>query len=217
MGNLTKNQAEVYKVLKDWIEQWQQAPTVTELQYKLRELGMKVESKRSITQYLEALESKGLITRSGEARGIQLSEPLGEVLLNIPIMGLANAGVATVFADEYQAGVLRISKKLLKKSHNIFALEVKGNSLNKADINGQSPEDGDWVIIDKDYKEPKDGDYILSIIDGMANLKKFYFDNEHKRIVLSSESTENIPPIFIHPEDTYSVNGKIIQVIKRPQ
>lgn len=217
MEALTKKQADFLRVLREWITQNREAPTITELQGKLRERGFQVQSKRSITQYLESLESKGCIMRSGAARGIKIVEPMGEVLLNVPILGMANAGVATVFADEYQAGFLRVSKKILKKRSNIFALEVKGNSLNKAVINGSNVEDGDWVIIDKDYTAAQNGDYVLSVIDGMANLKRFFWDKKNNQIVLSSESTEPHSPIIIHPDDTYRINGKIIQVIKRPK
>lgn len=216
METLTQKQADFLRILKKWMKKHQEAPTITELQIQLQKNGFLVQSKRSITQYLDALEQKGLIWRSGQARGIKIIEPMGEVLLNVPILGLANAGVATVFADEYQAGFLRLSKKILKKHSNIFALQVKGNSLNKANINGAKIEDGDWVIIDKDYTTPKNGDYVLSVIDGMANLKKFFWDKKNNQIVLSSESTETHSPIIIHPDDHYRINGKIIQVIKKP-
>lgn len=217
MENLTRKQAEFFRVLKEFIGNGGPGPTIVELQQRLQQRGFKVASKRSVTQYLDSLAAKGLIMRTGEARGIRLVEAKGDVLVSVPVLGMANAGMATVFADEYQAGFLRISKRLLKKSSNIFALEVQGNSLNRSNINGSNVEDGDWVIIDKDYQQPQNGDYVLSIIDGMANLKKFYFDKTNGQIILSSESSEPHPPIFIHPDDAYRVNGKIIQVIKRPK
>lgn len=216
MNKLTKKQGDFFKVLETFIENNHQAPTIVELQDELKKQGFSVESKRTVTQYLEALEDKGLIQRSGERRGIFLLDSADEVMLNVPILGLANAGSASAFAEEHFIGSLRISKKLLSKKKNIFALEVKGNSLNRSKIGGKAVEDGDWVIIDKDYPQPKNGDYVLSIISGSANLKKFYFDKKNNQIILFSESSEIHPPIFIHPDDVYMINGKIIQVIKKP-
>ena len=80
-----------------------------------------------------------------------------------------------------------------------------------------SVEDGDFIVIDSANRNPKDGDYILSIIDNMANIKKIKFDRENNRIALISESTEKYPPIFIRPNDNfnYLINGVVLQVIKK--
>ncbi|HZT34945.1 MAG TPA: hypothetical protein VFA15_03425, partial [Nitrososphaera sp.] len=58
---------------------------------------------------------------------------------------------------------------------------------------------------------------VLSVIDKMANIKRYHFDKENNQIVLMSESTQSFPPIHIHPDDDYSINGKVIKVIKKPK
>jgi len=60
--------------------------------------------------------------------------------------------------------------------------------------------------------------YVLSIIKGMANIKKFIFDEVRNRILLLSESTQDYAPIIIHNNDfdNYMVNGQVVQVIKKP-
>ena len=85
-------------------------------------------------------------------------------------------------------------------------------------VKGNTIEDGDFVIIDKNDKNPNNGDYVLSIIDDVANIKKFVRDRKNKQIILLSESTEDLPPIYIHPKDfsEYIIGGKVIQVIKKP-
>lgn len=136
--------------------------------------------------------------------------------LRIPILGAANCGIPTLIAEESHDGFLEISQKLIESSRtkDLFALKASGNSLNRADIEGLSIDDGDYLIVDTSYKNPKDDDYVVSIIDGCANVKKVRLEKE--RIILLSESSENIPPIYIHPEDSYLVNGKVVQVIKKP-
>ena len=94
--------------------------------------------------------------------------------------------------------------------------EQKGNSLNKANINGKNIEDGDFVIIDSQATNPKNGDYIVSIIEEMANIKKYIWDAKNSQIILGSESTQNYNPIYVHEDDNIIINGKVIDVIKKP-
>jgi repressor LexA len=89
--------------------------------------------------------------------------------------------------------------------------------MNKSNINGMSIEDGDYLIIDSDYRTPRNGDIVLSVIDDMANIKKYIYDEENNQIILVSQSTKDIPPIYIHENDSFMVNGKVIQIIKKPK
>ena len=91
--------------------------------------------------------------------------------------------------------------------------------MNKASVGGKNIEDGDYVIIDGQDKHPKDGDYVLSIINGMANIKKFVKDEKNNMVVLLSESRQYFPPIYIHEDDLsdYVISGKVVQVIEGPR
>ncbi|MDO8524695.1 MAG: S24 family peptidase, partial [bacterium] len=75
---------------------------------------------------------------------------------------------------------------------------------------------GDYVVIDGDNISPMNGQYVLSIIDGMANLKRFYKDSKEKQIRLESESKMETKPIYIREEDfgDYMINGVVLEVIK---
>lgn len=197
---------------------------------KLGELiGLKSPHPQMVKYHLERLEKRGLLFIDKKMKIIKRIDKGGIAhtnLIAIPILGAANCGAATLLADEYTEGFLKISclslvKKALARKNEIFALEASGDSMNKAKIGeGKlSIEDGDYVIIDKANKSPKDGDYVLSIIDGMANIKKILFDKENNRIVLLSESTRSHPPIIIHPKDLhgYIINGVVLQVVKKPR
>lgn len=198
-------------------------------QLTLREIGGLVgeRSPQKIKHHLQQLEKKGLI-RVDKLKGIiQKTEPgwakglLNKTakLLSIPIVGTASAGPAVIFAEENVEGYLRVSNTLLnrKTGRNLFALKVQGPSMNRVVINEQRIEDGDYAIIDGADHTPHDGDVVLSVIDGMANIKKFYWDKKNEQIVLASDSTYDFPPIHIHQTDDYMVNGKVIQVIKKPK
>lgn len=180
-----------------------------------REIG--VSHPQIVKHHLSQLKKKGLLGRKEPESITKLRKELNKQtidLVDIPILGSANCGIATIIAEESLEGFLKISSKLLGVSEpeKLFALRASGNSLNKADINGESVEDGDYLIIDTDYKNPKDGEYVVSVIDSCANVKKIRVEDD--KIILLSESTDNIPPIYVHPDDSYLINGVVTKVIK---
>ena len=109
MQTLTQKQDNVLKALKKFIQNQGHAPSLSELQKSLLEQGMNAKSKRSVVQYLEALESKGYLSRSSEERGIKIyGMQESENFMGLPIYGEANAGAALVFAEENIQGFLKI-------------------------------------------------------------------------------------------------------------
>src|SRR3989344_212691 len=191
----------------------------------LREIGKMIgqeHSPQKVKHHLLQLEKNGFVKINRAKKvieGIQISIARKNSLFAVPILGGASAGPAAIFAEENIDSYLRISSKLLNKKKGVFAVKIYGSSMNKADIGGKTIDDGDFVIVDSEYKSPKNGDYVLSVVDGVANVKKYYEDKENDRIVLMSESAVNYAPIFIHSDDIdkYIVNGKVIQVIKNPK
>lgn len=189
-----------------------------------RDLGKLLEEvhPQVIKHHLEQLERKGLIIWDREKKEVNKIQPSFNSeygLITIPILGSANCGVATLFANESIQGHIKISSLLLNNRKNVFGINAVGSSMNLANINGKVIEDGDIVIIDPNDKDVKSGDFVLSIIDDVANIKKVIFDFDHEQIILQSVSTYNYPPIYIHSNeaDKYIVNGKVVQVIKSPK
>lgn len=93
--------------------------------------------------------------------------------------------------------------------------------MNRAKLNKQQTIDnGDYVIADGTQPyTPVTGDYVVSVIEGMANIKKFVLDGLNRQIVLMSESTGDYPPIVIHEDDPvdYLASAKILHVVKSPK
>jgi repressor LexA len=165
----------------------------------LREIGDLVGEKfpQKIKHHLDQLEKKGFIKIDKQNKTIQKSLHLSPIknggLMSIPIVGTANCGPATIFANENIEGYIKISKNILKKCQNIFAIRAQGLSMNQATVDGKHIEDGDYLIIE------------------------YVWDEENNQVVLVSQSTKDIPPIYIHEDDSFMVNGKVIQVIKKPK
>ncbi|MFC1663513.1 LexA family protein [Patescibacteria group bacterium] len=184
----------------------------------LREVGSLVgeKSAQKIKHHLTQLSKKGFIIYNPEKREIKKAQKISkEGFISLPIVGAANCGPATIFADENITGYLKVSKKLAPRSGKLFVLRAEGNSMNKANINGKNIEDGDFIVVDAEQQNSEPGQYIVSIIDEVANIKKFVPDPQNKRIILKSESTGNYLPIFIHEEDNYRVSGRVVGVIKK--
>ena len=193
----------------------------------LRDLGRFLGNQypQTVKHHLQQLEKKGLIQIDWDRNIIKLVKPdsnMNSGFFAIPVLGSANCGAATIFADEHPQGVLRVSKNLISRNRleNVFALRAVGSSMNRATVNNKDNiEDGDYVIVDKSDLNIRNGDYVLSVIDGSANIKKLYKDDVNNIVALESESSDLWHPILIHEEDRPDlyINGKVIGVIKSPK
>jgi len=185
----------------------------------LRQIGELIEEKlpQKVKHHLSQLERKGFILidrKNKNINRISNKAQAGGIFISIPIVGAANCGPATIYADQNIEGYLKISKRLAPNKKSVFAIRAEGNSLNKADVHGKNVESGDFVIVDSENISPKDGDYIVSIIDGMANIKKYRLDKSNHRIALLSESTQQYSPIFIHENDGFKISGSVVGIVK---
>jgi SOS-response transcriptional repressor LexA len=190
----------------------------------LREIGelANITSPQQVKHHLLQLEKKGFAkvdTKNKKVSKINRSIPstLGS-LISLPILGTADCGPATFLADSNTKGFLKVSGRLLKKRDDVYVIEAKGSSMNLTNVDGNSIEDGDFLVIDSKQTSPKNGEIVISIIDGAANVKIFQHDKANNRIVLMSRSkaSADYPPILIHEDDDFSIAGTVLQVIKKP-
>ena len=188
----------------------------------LRDIGklIGVQHPQIVKHHIEQLQKKKLLALTAERNlvsDLKESDMAFKAIINIPILGDANCGLPVAIADGRIQGYLPVSKSSVPKIKDVFALRAVGNSMNKAQIEGIGIDDGDYIIVDSSDRIPENNKYIVSIIDGAANVKKLFVDKENDRFVLWSESTEEFPPIFIQEEDMseYMITGKVIKIIKK--
>jgi SOS-response transcriptional repressor LexA len=187
---------------------------------KMAEL-LGVGGKPQIPKYhLQQLEKDGLIQMNLE-QGILKLVKKGynyankSPLFSIPVVGAANCGPATLLADQKVDQYLKVSSSLLPRNkHKLFAIVADGDSMNKADLNDKNIESGDYVLVDSDIKNYKNGDIVLAVIDGLATVKQYTKDFKNNRIILKALSTHNYLPIYIGESDEFIINGKVVDVIK---
>jgi SOS-response transcriptional repressor LexA len=190
--------------------------------FSFRTLGeiLNVEHPQQIKHHVLQLEKRGLVMFDPSSKVLKLvtmGAAKGSAIATIPIVGVANCGQATLFAQENLEGTLKISKKLiLNKEKNIFAIRAVGSSMNRANIKGLSIEDGDYVIVDGSLFSPQNGDYVLAVIDEFGIIKRLMKGKRTDEIELVSESTEEHPPIHLHADDQQLIiNGHVIYVVKK--
>jgi len=188
----------------------------------LREIGALVGEKfpQKIKHHLVQLERKGLL-KIDKARSLiqKTSQHITKnaQFVSVPIIGTANCGPATLYAEANYQGYLKISSRILRKRKDLFAVRASGLSMNKARINEKTIEDGDYLIIDRSETAPHNRDVVLAIVDDTAVVKRYIWDSQNKQIILASDSTKDLPPVYIHEDDNFLINGKVVQVIKRPK
>lgn len=192
-------------------------------------IGLPKESPQKIKHHLLQLQKKGFLTID-RAKGVMEkadSKPtwakgLLEAksrLFSIPIIGTANCGPATIFAEQNFQGFLRISSKLIGRSKpaGLYAIKASGSSMNRAEVNGKRIDDGDYIIVNSVNKDVKTGDVVLAIVDNKATVKKYLDDRANGQIVLLAESTFDYEPIFLHEDDDFAISAKVIGIVKKPK
>jgi SOS-response transcriptional repressor LexA len=179
------------------------------------EAGLNSEEKKvspqTVKYHLSKLIEKGLILKK-EGKN---KTPQTESLFRLPILAKADCGSATQIAKENLEGYLKVSPKSIERSsaNGLIVVRAVGSSMNRANIGGKSINEDDYVIVDCNNKNPQNGQYVLSIIDEVTNIKRFFRDGNEIRLV--SESNIDISPIVIHQEDNYMIGGVILKVVKK--
>lgn len=207
------------------------ARTTNLAQITLREMAARIDlpgtSPQSIKHHLLQLQKKGLLaidratgtmSRAGSkptiAKGLLKASAQ---LFSIPIVGTANCGPATFFAEQNFEGILRVSSRLVGRSRpaGLYAVRADGASMNRAQIGGRTIEDGDYVIVDSKDASARTNDVVVAIVDNKATIKRLIDDRANEQIVLRADSSFDYEPIHLHPDDEFSISGKVVAVVKR--
>lgn len=170
-----------------------------------------------ITHHMNQLTKRGDLVLSGNR--LIPSIKLAAGFFTVPVLGEADCGEATKFADGGVIDNIIVSPAFIKSKHpeRIYSLIARGDSMNKANIDGDFIENGDFVLIEKtEGYIPGQGDIIVSNIGGLANIKRFH--KEPGRVVLLPDSyRDDYYPIFIDSSDEFNVEGKVVGVVKSVQ
>lgn len=201
--NITEKQKNVLQLIYENIQSSGFPPTLVDLKESLN-----LASNQAVLNYLDALETRGLIQRGdGQARAIKISR-LGLKILGkeqlVPFLGVSACGPCLdSFSDvsfrwvDLPSGV--IPNETIKQTDDAFVIRVSGDSMINAGI-----DDGDMLLIKKS-REYKNGDIVVARNDDGTTVKRFVAENHKTYLRPENPAYKNIP-IF---EETI-FDGKVI-------
>lgn len=194
-----------------------------------------ISSTSMVNRYLEQLEEWGIIERDGGvSRGIRLlrspaelginlygtlrqkAQAFADELFQIPILGRIQAGEPLPvpgsdfarFDPEYAVAVASSLFSRRDQANDLFALEVRGDSMIDALIN-----DGDIVIM-RPVKEVHNGEMVAVWLKDVEATTLKYFYKENGRLRLQPANPAYKPIIIDRPENV-EVQGKVVMVIRK--
>jgi repressor LexA len=186
----------------------------------IREIGEKtgITSTSVVNYYLDQLEKMGKIERDRRiSRGVRISGPNMSVdTLRIPILGPIAAGPFLLvpepgvdYMNDKEYAAVDIARSLLpskEKGDNLYALEVKGDSMIDAMIN-----DGDIVVL-KPAAEAKNGEMVAVRVRDEYTLKYFYKEKDRFRL---QPANPTMKPIIVKKTEPVEIGGKVVMVIRK--
>ena len=160
-----------------------------------------------MAKLLRVLEDKGYIRRSSKARDIEVLNPEGEAIsrgmFSVPLLGHITAGLP-MLAEEQIEDWLNLPTSLVRGRKDVFLLKVQGMSMKDAGILS-----GDLVLV-KQQKIAELNDIVVALLDDEATVKRLV--KRDGKFFLKAEN-KDYPNIY--PEHEWSIQGKVIGVIRR--
>ena len=192
---ITKKQKEVLDFVKTYSKSNGYAPSLEEIQRKF-----KFASVSTAHFHISKLKKAGHLDNT--ARAISVSKK--ELLVKIPLMGIIAAGQPIDAIEDKETIV--VPKNKLPKSNEVYALRVRGNSMNDEDIH-----DGDTILIKK-QSIAENGEKVVALLNGNeATLKTFYKEKGQIRL---QPANKNYQPIIVKKGQEFSLQGVLFDVIK---
>lgn len=196
MKDLTPRERSVYEYIKSSLNDNGYAPSVRDIRDAL---GFK--STSTVHMYLTRLADRGLITRDeGKSRAIHMN---GVGASNqVPLIGRVTAGKPILAEEDFEGYINFCASSVGCHPENLFALNVKGESMIDAGIL-----DGDIVIVDKRaYAE--NGEIVVALIGDEATVKTFYKEEGHYRLQPENITME---PIIV---ENVEIIGKVVASLR---
>jgi repressor LexA len=214
-GKLSDRQRRMLEFISDFMDDNGYPPSI-------REIGEAVDiTSTSVVNYnLNRLVEGGYLYRDQNvSRGIRLLDKVSDVVedfietVRIPMAGrifasepvpLPGTDSAIFGADE----AIEITSDLLSETEDLFALEVRGDSMIDAMVG-----DGDVVVM-KQEQDWHDGDMVAVWLKDReeTTLKHIYRDGGRVRLQPANPTME---PIFIDNPETLEVQGKVVLVVRQ--
>ena len=199
---LTARQSEVLAVLERSIQTRGYPPTIRELG---AELGIR--SPQGVTDHLAALERKGYIHRTASQSRSCVPVAMSDDTVEIPLYDGRVAAGQPALAVDSQRDTLKVSRTLLRRAKNVFALEVQGDSMT-----GDGIYDGDVVFVERGEAAREEEIAVIRVEDSVT-IKRRRRDALGLRLISSNPTHADI---VIHAEEArdVAVVGRVVGVYR---
>ncbi len=210
-SGLTPKQLAVLEEISDFSSSRCYSATIAELSANLNV------SRPTVFEHIAALREKGLLTPSdGRVRSLRLTAQ-GKRLLesaaeqgcfcetvrqsSIELAGRVSAGYGIEAIEDKRAFGL---SELFGHNGDLFALEVRGESMKGAGIN-----DGDYLIC-RYAQTAENGQIVAALLDeNRATVKRFFRDKRGARLMPANDAFE---PIYSH---NCQIQGVVVGLVRR--
>jgi repressor LexA len=214
-GKLTDRQRRILDFIQEFTSDNGYPPSI-------RQIGASVGiSSTSVVNYnLNRLVEEGFLDRDKNvSRGIRLTDKLlratgnlGDII-RVPMVGriFASEPVHLPSTDSPMFGAdeaIEITRDMLSSTDEVFALEVKGDSMIDAMVS-----DGDIVVMKRDYHW-RNGDMVAVWLKDLEETTLKYIYHEGNTIRLQP-ANPTMDPIIIEDPKHLEVQGKVMLVVRQ--
>ena len=206
--DLTAKQTKIFNFLKDFILEKDYPPSIRDIQNHCS-----ISSTSVVDYNLKKLEEKGLIRRDKDiSRGIEIlgDNKMRSRTVRVPLLGKIAAGkpinIPTEGTTEDYTNVIELSRDQIGTKSDLFALQIKGNSMIDALI-----QDGDIIVLER-TNQFDNGDMVAVWIDSdnSTTFKRIYkLDNKIKLEPMNKK----MKPFYIDPS-SFQVQGRFVTSIR---
>ena len=201
---LSTRQIEILTFIKKYTAKNNYPPSIREISK-----GVDLKSPATTHVHVKNLIEKGYLKRSGNNNKVlellvpnEFEQPSKDTI-KIPLLGKITAG-NPIEAIENPNEFFTIPTSIIPKKKEVFALNVKGESMINKGINN-----GDIVIIEK-TKTANNGDIIAAMTDEYeVTLKTFYKEKNHIRL---QPENDTMAPIILN---NVTILGKAVGLYRK--
>lgn len=159
-------------------------------------------SKATAYRYLVEMNDKGMLAYDGQEIQTDVTRKLNNENNRTAIVGSVPCGTPE-YEEENIEEYISLPTAIFGKG-DFFILRASGQSMIEAGI-----DDGDLVVVRKQIYAD-DGDIVVALVDNQNTLKRFYRDEENKKVILHPEN-KKMKDIVV--DDCY-IQGVACHIIK---
>lgn len=198
--SLTSSQKKVLSTITDLAHKKGAAPSMEELR-----VALDLSSISSVQRHTDALKAKGYLNNT---RGISFPEPTNKV--QIPLVGNVACGAPLLAMENIEAYIPYDASRIRGSASDYFFLRAIGDSMNAANVDGKTIDDGDFVLVKKQQTAER-GNRVVALIGDEATIKKFIPEDGYVSLQPESNNTQNKPILMF---EDFSIQGVVEDVIK---